>query len=113
MMLVLRLCHPFLSREAKKLRAIMMLVLRSSSDISMLPTAQAMQVTFLSWNLTEALWSTTRGNLWILARIGPTTAGTFLRTESEARRVWYFLAHFLTSFLSLLIFLRVSRSVNL
>jgi hypothetical protein len=119
----LRLCHPFLSRETKKLSDIMMLTLSSSSVIEAEPTAQARQVTFLSWNLTEArtsstlltrgsLWVTGWGNLLILLRMGPTTTGTFLRTVSEARRSEYFLAQPLTSFLSLLNFLRESRSIT-
>merc|ERR1719469_86825 len=74
-----------------------------------------MQVTFLSWNFTEArrswterirgwLWETVTGNFWILLRTGPQTTGTFLMTVSEAMRISHFLAHFLMTFLSLLCF---------
>ena len=55
----LRLCHPFFRRETKKLSDIMMLVLSSSSVMVAFPTAEAKQVTFFSWNLTEERTSST------------------------------------------------------
>jgi hypothetical protein len=57
MLMVLRLCHPFLSKEERKLSAITMFYLSSSSVISSFPAATFMQVTFLSYHLTEALTS--------------------------------------------------------
>jgi len=53
----LRLCHPFFNREERKLRAITIFCLSSSSVISSCPAATFMQVTFLSYHLTEALTS--------------------------------------------------------
>ena len=53
----LRLCHPFFKREERKLRAITIFCLSSSSVISSCPAATFMQVTFLSYHLTEALTS--------------------------------------------------------
>ena len=55
----LRLCHPFLRRETRKLIDIMMFDLSSSSVMVAEPTAVARQVTFLSWNLTEERMSST------------------------------------------------------
>jgi len=118
-----RLFHPFFRREAKKLIAIRKLALISSSDIFSFPMATFMQTAFLSWNLMLALvsstfylrsslWVTTCGNIPILLRMGPNTTGIFLTRVSEARSTWYFLAHFLTSFLSLLKFLRESNSIT-
>lgn len=55
----LRFCHPFLRRDTKKLSPKRMFYLICSSDCCSLPIATAMHVTFLSWNLTEALTSST------------------------------------------------------
>jgi hypothetical protein len=57
-------------------------------------------------------WVTGWGNIPILFNTGPRTTGIFLTKASVARRVVYFLAHFLISFLSLLNFLRLSRVVT-
>lgn len=119
----LRLCHPFFKRETKKLRPIKIFCLICSSVCFSFPMATAKHVTFLSWNLTEALVSstfclsfsaceTTCGNIPILLRTGPKTTGIFLTRESVARRIVYCLAHFLMGFFSLLNFLRESRSTT-
>merc|ERR1719486_639151 len=106
-------------REARKLRDITMLALNCSSVMSWFPTATFKLVTFLSCHLTDPLTSsiflligsflvTGAGNIPILLRTGPRTAGIFLTRASVAKRTEYFLAQFLMSFLSLLNFLRNS-----
>merc|ERR1719337_98785 len=90
--------------------------------MSMLPTATPMHSTFLSWNLTLFLiwstlvergsfWLTSVGNLLALLRPGPRRRGICLITESDARKPWYFLASFFTSFLSLFSFFRSSTDM--
>merc|ERR1719313_1252550 len=119
MLIDLMLCHCFFMREARKLSDITMLALNCSSVISSCPMAVFKLVTFLSCHLTELLTSsifleigsflvTGAGNIPILLRTGPRTAGIFLTRASVAKRTAYFLAQALMSFLSLLNFLRNS-----
>ena len=116
-------CQPFFMRETRKLIAMVTFCLICSSESSAVPTEQPMQLTFFDWNLTVCLSSSilvtifspsTRliGNRFILTRTLPSSLVTCLPTVSEARRMSYFLAHFLILTLSLLKALRPSMSIK-
>merc|ERR1711924_319302 len=77
----------------------------------------------LSWNLmlflTSAtfssklsLWVTKVGNLPALFKPGPNKRGICLMMESEAKKPWYFLASFFTSFLFFFSFFKASTSMQ-
>lgn len=67
-------CHPFFSKETRKLTASMTFPINSSSVIPTFPTATARHKTFFNWNLMVDLiplalafkssaWKTGEGNL--------------------------------------------------
>jgi len=120
---VLTFCHPFLRREIRKLIEIVAFCLICSSVMATLPTATPIHRTFFSWNLTldltssifldkDSAWVMAIGNLLILFRIGPKILVSCLTIESVHIRTWYFLAHFLMSFLTLLKALSPSISLT-
>merc|ERR1711931_45471 len=87
------------------------------------PMATARHRTFFIWNLMVALislhlstsfseWVHMVGNLPALFRPGPNRRGICLIRASEAMKASYFLASFLTSFLSLFSFLRSSADMQ-
>jgi len=123
MVKLLMLFHPFLSIATKKLIELIKFSSIWAGVNFSLPTATAKQRTFLSWNLTDDLissilsasgcwWVMTCGYIPILVKVGPNTLGIFLERVSVAKRIWYFLAHFLMSFLSLLNFFKPSKSMQ-
>ena len=115
-------CHPFFINETKKLIAIVMFCLRFSSPVSTFPMAVPRHEAFFDWNLTVCLTSSILGsnfspsaraigNLPNLTKTLPKSLVTCLATESEARRISYFLHHFLIFVLSLLKALSPSTSM--
>uniref|UniRef100_A0A7C9D7E9 Uncharacterized protein n=1 Tax=Opuntia streptacantha TaxID=393608 RepID=A0A7C9D7E9_OPUST len=116
-------CQFFFNSETRKLTLICTFWKICFSSMLQFPTATPMQRTFLSWNLTVALvsftlfsrgswWVTSVGNLPALLRPGPSKRGICLITASDARKAWYFLASFLTSFLFLFSFFNASTSIH-
>ena len=115
-------CHPFFINDTKKLIAIVMFCLKFSSPVSTFPIAVPKQDAFFDWNLTVCLTSSilffkfypqakAMGNLPNLTKTLPNNLVTCFATESEARRISYFLAHFLIFVLSLLKALSPSTSM--
>lgn len=116
-------CHPFFMRETKKLIDMVMFCLMFSGSRSTFPTDVPRQEAFFDWNLTvcfiSAILSTAlypsviaSGNLPILTNTLPNNLVVCLATESDAKRISYFFAHFLILALSLLKALRPSTSMK-
>merc|ERR1719500_203275 len=119
----LTFCQCFFSRETRKFMAKCTFWTKSSSDMPTFPTATERHKTFFIWNLMVdfrsstfcsklSLWVTKEGNLPALLSPGPRSLGICLIRVSEARNASYFLASFLTFFLSLLSFFRSSADMQ-
>ena len=116
-------CHPFFIKETKKLIDIVRFCLMFSAPRSTFPMEVPRQAAFFDWNLTVcfiyAIFSSAFypsvmaiGNLPILTNTLPNNLVVCLATESDAKRISYFFAHFLILALSLLKALRPSMSIK-
>merc|ERR1712029_398014 len=115
----LTFCQCFLSSDTRKFMAKYTFCTSESGVIFTWPIATDRHNTFFIWNLIVALislhlstsfseWVHMVGNLPALFRPGPNRRGICLIRASEAMKASYFLANFLTSFLSLLSFFKSS-----
>jgi len=119
----LTFCQFFFSKETRKLTLSCTFWKTCFSSILQFPIATPMHNTFFSWNLiiafvsiifasSDSWWLTRVGNFPALFKPGPNNRGICLMTDSDARKEWYFLASFFTSFLFLFIFFKLSTSMH-
>ena len=118
----LMFCQFFFKRDTRKLTASCTLREMSARVMVTLATARERHMTFFIWNLMVAFvasilsWrfsfsSRTVGNLPAFVRPGPRIRGICLISEAEAKKLSYFLANFLMSFLFLLNFFKSSMVI--
>ncbi len=119
----LTFCQFFFSKETRKLTLSWTFWKTCFSSMPQFLTATPMHNTFFSWNLiiafdsiifasSDSWWLTRVGNFPALFKPGPNNQGICLMTDSDARKEWYFLASFFTSFLFLFIFFKLSTSMH-